>query len=221
MRYALRVTVTTFGTLAGLAGLEHGIGEILQGNVAPASPIIESWPKSDFFRVLGGEPAVTVVPNLLLSGILTILVSLIFILWATQFVQRKYGGLVMILLSLVMLLVGGGFGPPVLGIVLGTAATRIRAPLTWGSVHLAGRLHTWLGTLWWWAFVTCLAAWLFLMPGLSLLAYFFGLNDSNIVLATVLLAFSSLLLTLVAAFARDSESQSAAFRPATRGAARI
>jgi hypothetical protein len=58
MRHALRVTVSTFGTLAGLAGLEHGIGEILQGNVAPASPSIQSWPKSDFFRILGGEPAI-------------------------------------------------------------------------------------------------------------------------------------------------------------------
>ena len=35
MRNATKVTVSTFGALAGLAGLEHGIGETLQGNRAP------------------------------------------------------------------------------------------------------------------------------------------------------------------------------------------
>ena len=52
---ATRVTVSTFGTLAGLAGIEHGIGEVL---------------------------------------------------------------LILVLLSVAMLLLGGGFGPPILGVTL-------------------------------------------------------------------------------------------------------
>jgi hypothetical protein len=33
---------STFGVLAGLAGIEHGIGETLQGNVAPDGMMIFS-----------------------------------------------------------------------------------------------------------------------------------------------------------------------------------
>ena len=76
MRNATNVTVATFGALAGLAGLEHGIGETLQGNRAPDGIMIVSWPGSAFFRIVAGEPAMTIVPNLLVTGILAILVSL-------------------------------------------------------------------------------------------------------------------------------------------------
>lgn len=72
---------------------------------------IESWPHSEAFDLLGGEPAMTVVPNLLVTGVFAILVSLVFIGWATVFVQRERGGPILILLSVLMLLVGGGFGP--------------------------------------------------------------------------------------------------------------
>ncbi|HXF60171.1 MAG TPA: hypothetical protein VNK95_01060 [Caldilineaceae bacterium] len=100
------------GVLAGLAGIEHGIGEILQGNIAPNGLVIESWPGSALFRVVAGEPAMTLIPNLLISGVVACLVSALILIWTTLFVQRKNGGLVLILLSLVLLLVGGGFGPP-------------------------------------------------------------------------------------------------------------
>lgn len=36
MNNSTRVVASTFGALAALAGVEHGIGEVLQGNVAPA-----------------------------------------------------------------------------------------------------------------------------------------------------------------------------------------
>jgi hypothetical protein len=41
---ATRVVIAIFGVLAGLAGIEHGIGEINQGSIRPATLIIESWP---------------------------------------------------------------------------------------------------------------------------------------------------------------------------------
>jgi hypothetical protein len=42
MKSATRVTVSTFGSIAGLAGIEHGIGAPLQGNVAPEGVRISS-----------------------------------------------------------------------------------------------------------------------------------------------------------------------------------
>lgn len=135
MANATRATVSTFGTLAGLAGIEHGIGEALQGNKVPAGVVIASWPDAAPFRILAGEPAMTVVPNLLATGILTILVSLVFLAWAALFIERKHGGSVLVLRSVALLLVGGGFGPPLLGILLGAAATGINAPLGWWRTH--------------------------------------------------------------------------------------
>ena len=111
MRSATKATVSAVGILMGVAGIEHGIGEILQGNTVPDGIVFPSWPDSPFFQIVGGEPAMSIIPNLLVTGILAILVSLIFLVWATMFAQRKNGGLVLILLSIVMLLVGGGISP--------------------------------------------------------------------------------------------------------------
>jgi hypothetical protein len=40
---AARGTSTIFGILAGLGGLTHGIGEVLQGNVKPDGLVINYW----------------------------------------------------------------------------------------------------------------------------------------------------------------------------------
>jgi len=208
MRNATKVTIATFGALAGLAGVEHGIGEALQGNRAPDGLVIESWPGSEFFRIVAGEPAMTIVPNLLVTGILAILVSLVFLVWVTMFVQRKHGGLVLILLSLAMLLVGGGFGPPLLGIILGVAATRINAPFRWWRAHLSGGAQRFLRTLWPWSFAAGVIAWLFLFPGSALLDYFVGVtNPERTIGLAALSAFGLLLVTIVTGYAYDLQRQ--------------
>ena len=207
MRNATRATVSTLGVIMGLGGIEHGIGEILQGNIAPKGLAILSWPDSPFFRIVGGEPAMTIVPNLLVTGILAILFSLVFLVWATLFVQRKNGGLVLILLSIVMLLAGGGIFPPVIGIIIGALGTRINAPLTWWRIHLAVGLRHFFEKVWPWSFVVCLIAWLLLFPGINLLGYFFGVNNPNLTVILIFFALGSLLLNTFSGFAYDSQRQ--------------
>jgi len=46
------------GIFAGVGGASHGLGEILQGNIAPSGIIIQAWPE---LTSLGGEPAMTVI----------------------------------------------------------------------------------------------------------------------------------------------------------------
>ena len=170
--------------------------------------MILSWPESELFEILAGEPAMTIVPNLFVTGILAILSSLIFLVWTTMYVQRKYGGQVMILLSIVMLLVGGGFGPPILGIILGVAATRINEPLRWWHAHLSISSRRILGRMWPWYFLAGLTAWLMLLPGTILLDFFFGVNDlSLIVYLLTFSAFGLLVLTIFAGFAYDTKRQ--------------
>jgi hypothetical protein len=204
---ATRAAVSTFGVLAALAGLEHGIGEILQDNIAPSGIVILSWPNSAFFENVGGEPAMTLIPDLLVSGILSVLFSLAFLVWVTLVIERKNGALVLTLLSVGMLLVGGGFGPPLLGLILSATATRIHAPLRWWRTRLSVELWSFLNALWPWSFAAAVIAWLLLLPGSSLLSYYFGVNDPNLVLMFILFAFGFLLLTIFSGFARDAHSQ--------------
>jgi len=207
VKSATKVTAITLGALMGLGGIEHGIGEILQGNTAPTGILFPSWPDSSFFRIVGGEPAMTVVPDLLVTGILTILISLVFLVWDLFFIERKNSGLVLILLSVAMLVVGGGIFPPVIGVMMGVLATRIKAPLNWWRVHLTAAARHFLGLVWPWSYGICVIAWLSLFPGINILAYFLGVNNPRYTVMLILFAFGSLLVTLFTGFARDSERQ--------------
>jgi len=189
-----------------LAGIEHGIGEISQGNRAPDGIMILSWPDAGFFRSLGGEPAMTVIPNLLVTGILAVLVSLALLVWTVLFAHRKNGGLVMILLSIPMLLVGGGIFPPILTIMIGVVATRIHSPLAWWRVHLPDGLRRFLAKLWPCSYAACLVAWPALLPGIGLLEYYFGVDDPLLILVMILFALGTLPLAAVSGFAHDIQA---------------
>jgi hypothetical protein len=197
-RNATSTVVSVFGSLAALAGLEHGIGEALQGSTAPAGIVFPSWPGSAFFRSVAGEPALSLVPNLLASGILSIIVSLVFLVWAIAFPHRKSSGLLLLALSVVLLLVGGGFGPPLLGIVIGVTAIKVRSPLNWWRSRLPAGLRRALATLWPWFLAIAIAAWLLVMPGTMLL------EAGALVPVFVLIAFATLALAIITGLARDS-----------------
>jgi hypothetical protein len=208
MRNATRVTASTFGALAGLAGIEHGVGEVLQGNTATGGIVILSWPGSEVLGILGGEPAMTLVPNLLATGILAILVSVAFLLWTTVFVGRKHGGLGLILLSVALLLVGGGFGPPILGFIIGLAAARMNTPLDRRRAYLPDGPLRFLAGLWPWSFAAAVIAWLSLLPGTVLLDHFVVVSTPNLVVPVLAFsAFGLLLLTILAGFACDVQRQ--------------
>ncbi len=209
MKNATRIFTSTFGAIMAIAGAEHGIGEVLQGNKTPSSLMILSWPDSVFFRGVNGEPAMTVIPNFLLSGILTLLISLVLLIWVLFFVQRKHGGLVMALISIILLLVGGGIFPPILAMLISAAAGRIHSPLTWWRTHLSEGLRQILARMWSWFFGFGILSFLLLLPGLEILDQFFGVHDPNLILiflCTMLVFFIS---TIITGFARDSllESQ--------------
>lgn len=207
MRNATRLTVSVFGALAGVSGIVHGIGDLLQGNKAPDGMFIVTWPDSPFFDILAGEPAMTIIPNFLITGILAVLFSVIFLLWATRYVERKHSGLVLILLSVAMLLVGAGFGPFILGVIIGLTATQINSPLNRWRAHVSDGLRRFLSDLWPWAFTAALIAWLMLFPGINLIDTFIGVDSADIVYVLVLCAFGFLLLTIFTALAHDTRKQ--------------
>ena len=203
MRSATRLVATWFGVAAGLAGIEHGYFEVLQGNVRPDSLMIASMgPPCDPERIWNAcEPAMTVIPSFLITGILAIIAGLAVLIWAAAFVQRRKGGVVLILLSIVLLLVGGGLFPPLIGIIGGAAGTRINAPLSRKAGRLSGRMLSVLARLWPWPLVIFLV-WLL---GQWIVGYFFNdfLRENGYL--SLLLIITLLPLSVFAAYAHDMQ----------------
>ncbi|MCL4562150.1 MAG: hypothetical protein M1281_16255 [Chloroflexi bacterium] len=203
MNRATKITVATFGSIMGLAGIEHGIGEILQGSTAPNGIMFPSWPDAAFFRVVSGEPAMSIIPNLLITGILAILFSLAYIYSAIFSVQRKSGGLGLILLAVAMLLFGGGIFPPILGMGIGVLRVKVNSPNNWWRTHLTSKFADILKTAWSYIFVACLIGWLALFPGINLLGTYLGVDNPTLTVAIIGFALSSLVLTALSGIARD------------------
>jgi hypothetical protein len=118
------VVASILGIFAGVGGASHGPGEILQGNIAPSEIIIEAWPA---LTLLAGEPAMTLIPSFSVSGILTVITGVAVTVWAatTIHIRSKSGALVLMLLSVMMLFVGGGLIPPVFGVMAGIIGLRV------------------------------------------------------------------------------------------------
>jgi hypothetical protein len=166
-----RITASVLGVYAGLLGVIHGWFEILQANTRPQGLLIQAMgpycqPDAFWHACL---PAMTIVPSFRGTGILACLVGLGVIVWSLAFIATIHGGRVLAALSIVLLLVGGGFVPLWVGLLAGLAGSRIGfyPPWNWLRSKLPGRL---LAALWPWPLVL-LMIWL---PGSWVLGYFFS-----------------------------------------------
>jgi hypothetical protein len=202
---ALRATASVFGVYAGLLGMEHGFFETLQGNVAPKGIRILAVGPPGLPFPFGHEPAMTLIPNFLVTGILAMIAGLLIIIWAAMFAQNKHGAVVLFLLSTALLLVGGGFGPITLLITACIAAATIDQPLVWWRSHLPANLRRFLAKLWPWS----LFAALLWVPLEFTVGYIFAVKNDpkpsltsiNLILSYPLLVF--FLLTLLFGFAHE------------------
>jgi hypothetical protein len=141
----------------------------------------------------------TVIPSFLVTGILAIVFGLIVLVWSTFFVQKKRGGLVLILLCIPLLLFGGGIFPPLIGVIAGALGTRIHKPLNVEGSRLSGGLLRFLAVLWPWV----LAVYVLWVLGQWVIGHFFNdwlLANGYLIIVMVL---GSLLLTVPTAYARD------------------
>ena len=143
---------------------------MLQGSGSTGGIEFNSWAEGRIARNLGGEPAMSLIPDLLVTGVVTIVVSLVVLAWSVTSMEHRYAGVGLLVLCTSMLLVGGGFGPPVLGMLAGWAATTAR-PRRRSLRRLlpmrAGRL---LAALWPYLFCVCVLDATVLVIGSLLLA---------------------------------------------------
>jgi len=204
MKSAVRVVATTFGIVVALAGLEHGTGEILQGSVPPPALVFESWPKSAFLQILSGEPAMSIIPNLLIAGLITVLFSLALIAWSATGMKTAYGGAGLIVLSLLLLLAGGGLGPPLMLFTVGLAATRMHRPLDWWRKRSRESSPPLFAKQWRALLIASVVGYLALLPGIPVAEQLFGPLNAGIVVAVIIFSFVSFFLAIIAALAADS-----------------
>jgi hypothetical protein len=108
----------------------------------------------------------SILPNFLVFGIFTILLSLAILIWLGWFTHRKQGGLILILLAIALLLADGDLLPPVIAWVGGFAAMQIHRPV----IGKPGGLTRFAAKLWPWALVIYLV-W---MVGQFPFGYFFN-----------------------------------------------
>lgn len=148
---APRVIASTLGVLVGLAGVEHGTLELLQGNVTPDGIWIDAIGPEQRIWKYASETAITIIPSYFWTGILAIIFGLLVTVWAVVFIEKKYGSRIFFLLSIFLWLVGGGFAPIFFIIFAAITATRINTPLTWWKTHLPVRVQRFLVKLWPWS----------------------------------------------------------------------
>ena len=208
---ATRAAASTLGVLVGLAGVEHGFFEMLQGNITPSDIMIEAIGPAQRFWEYGTERALTIIPNFFVTGILAIIVGLLVTIWAGVFIDRKYGAWVLMLLLIILWLVGGGFGQIFMSIFASVTATRINKPLKWWRAHLPVNLKGFLAKLWPWSIIAFVLLFIISVEiaifGYPLL-WFFSANityDIQYTFGYIMVGFMP--VSILTAFAYDIQKQ--------------
>ena len=209
MNKVTSILFLTLGILTGIMGIEHGIGEVLEGYRPTGGIFILSWPDSAFFDIMSGEPAMTIIPNYLITGLLAIFFSCVFLVAFVKFGLDRNIFIILFALLTLMLLTGGGFGPPILGIIAVLIALKRNSSLkTWAKLPL--KIHSAFSGLWPWSFGICLLGWLMLFPGAALIVFFTGMDSALLMVVPILIAFAFIPITLLLGFSRDILKRSAA-----------
>jgi len=208
---ATRVVASTLGTLVGLAGIDHGIFEILQGHVPPSSFLIAAIGPEQRFWAYGEETALTIIPSFLISGILAVILGIWVMVWAIGFVDRKYGAGVLMLLSIALFLVGGGFAPIFMALIASLMATRIHKPLKFWRALLPSGIRKSLGMVWLGVLVAFVIVFVFSVVvaifGWPLTIYFNDETTFRHLNSLSLMMVGLMLLSSLCGFAHDIQKQ--------------
>lgn len=147
MNHSTRVIVSTVGVILAIAGLDHGIFEILQGHKPVGGLIIQAiGPEMNLW---GTEEAFTILPTFLSTGLAAITISLALMVWSVWFVHKKHGATVLGLLIIALFLFGGGIAAQVMfAPFIVAVAARINRPLDWWRKVLPQSIRPALAKLW-------------------------------------------------------------------------
>ena len=146
---ATHVIAASIGVFFGLfSGVNHGFFELLQGNKPTDGLVINAIGEAQRFWFEGTEPAFTLIPNFILTGIASIIVGLVIAIWSIWFLPGKHGRTIFLGLFVLSFLVGGGIGQAFFFIPAWAFATRMDKPLTWWQKVLPRNTWPLLSNLW-------------------------------------------------------------------------
>lgn len=174
---SIRIIATTVGVFFGLfSSINHGIFEYLQGNHPTSGFVINAIGETHRFWLEGTEPAFTLIPNYMYTGIAAILVGIAIIIWSIWFLPAENGRTVYLGLFILSFLVGGGIGQVFFFVPAWAFATRIGKPLNWWRKVLPSRCWSFLSRTW---VVTLVLATIGMLIGLemAIFGYFPGISD--------------------------------------------
>lgn len=203
---ATRVIVTVIGVIFGISGFNHGFFEFLQGNKPTDGLVIQAIGEEQRFWVEGTEEAFTIIPNFLISGLLSMMIGLAIVVWSLWFIQTKHGRSVFLGLFILLFLVGGGIGQLAFFIPAWAFATRMDKPLTWWRGVLPRSTWPFLSKLW---IVTLALSTIAILTGLeiAIFGYFPGMTNPQTLQDTAMrcVMVSALLnvVTFIAGFGHE------------------
>lgn len=195
---ATRIITSTVGTIMGFSGINHGFFEFLQGNKPTGTLWIHAIGEAQKFWVEGTEDAFTIIPNFLVTGILSMIIGLIIMIWSLWFIETRHGRTVFLALFILLFLVGGGVGQLAFFIPAWAFATRMNKPLTWWKKVLPNKILPLLSKLW---IVILIVSTISILIGLemAIFGYFPGVTDTNDIQNTTLsFVLSSAILNILA-----------------------
>lgn len=205
MKSASRTLISTFGAYIGVMGIEHGIGELLQGFEKAPGVIFPSWPDSPFFAIQAGEPSFSVIPIMMITGVLASLFSFAFIVMALFYPDKKFSTKFMLSLSILMFLCGSGIFPPVLAVMISLMAGRLHAPLSEWKSRVPYSFRPLLTGIWPWMFGLVIGCWITMFPVIPSLAYFFNYSNEVVIYLVLIGMFLFMFLANLSAKIRDIE----------------
>jgi len=196
-----RLFVVIQGTIGGLAGMLHGINEILLGN-KPAAKLVFDYATGAF----------TIFPTYLSSGIAVVCLGLALMVWTIGFIHRKNGPAIFLVISILLFLAGGGIAQVAFFLIAWGVSTRINQPPDWWKSDSSRNSRKRLAGAWL-AFFS--GGYLFLFIGIAMWLIFtppgalFQTHRSEYLIcwASLLMGFILQILTIISGFAREIERQ--------------
>jgi len=205
-----RIATLVFGILLGISGFNHGFFEALQGCKPTGGLVVPAIGEAQRMWPHGTEEAFTIVPNFLITGVLAMCTGLAIIVWSAQFIQKRHGTLVLLILFLALFLVGGGIAQVLFFLPMWAYSTRINKPLQGWKRILSGRAGRHLSSTW--TYSLALSSLLFAVAlEIAIVGFFPGITNPDTLLNVCwsFLAASWILMhaTFVACFAYDIAKQ--------------
>jgi peptidoglycan/LPS O-acetylase OafA/YrhL len=200
------VIATTLGICVGLAGLEHGLFEALQGSAPTPGLIVRAIGPAQQMWPYVTEEALTVIPDFLVAGIATTAAGLLTIAWSILFIDRPRGANGLLALGAVLFLVGGGIAMLVFLVFGWAVARRIDRPIGWWRGIVPAPIAAWLASRWPWLVAAAIVLYAIAVE-IAVFGFVPGMSDPDLILAICWTALLAMLLVLVLALVGASAAE--------------